>query len=87
MEASSTQLIGPSKSIMSGYTTHDTYLNKIPGQVHLCELFQNEDDDKTQSKSDDNKTINFRNPLKQPRDISVRTLRHEEAENIARDKD
>ena len=72
------------KTIMTGYTTHDTYLNKIPGQVHLCELFQHDDDEKTQTKSDDSKTIHFRNPLKQPRDISVKTLRHNEADNIAR---
>ena len=34
------------KTIMTGYTTHDTYLDKIPGQVHLCELFQHDDDKK-----------------------------------------
>jgi ATP-dependent helicase/nuclease subunit A len=72
------------KTIMTGYTTHDTYLNQIPGQVHLCELFQHDDDEKSQTESDDNKTINFRNPLKQPREITVKTLRHDEADNIAR---
>jgi len=72
------------KTIMTGYTTHDTYLDKIPGQVHLCELFQHDDDEKTQSKSNENKTIHFRNPLEQPREVSVKTLRHDEAENIAR---
>jgi len=72
------------KTIMPGYTTHDTYLDKIPGQVHLCELFQHDEDEETQTENDDNQAINFRNPLEQPREISVKTLRHDEAENIAR---
>lgn len=67
------------KAIMTGYTTHDTHLDTLPGQVLLCDLFEEDDD-----KSTDIEPIYFRNPLKQPREVSVKTLRHKEAEYIAR---
>ncbi|HHJ36694.1 MAG TPA: DNA helicase UvrD, partial [Gammaproteobacteria bacterium] len=66
-------------AIMTGYTTHDTHLTTLPGQVLLCDLFE-EDDDET----DITEPVYFRNPLEQAREISVKTLRHEEADYIAR---
>ncbi len=67
------------KSIMTGYTTHGTHLNELPGQVMLCDLFE-EDDDETS----DIEPVYFRNPLQQPREISLKTVRHKEADYIAR---
>ncbi len=72
------------KSIMTGYITHDTYLNTLPGQVHLYDLFKNDEEESDEIKSDADDTVYFRNPLKQPRELSVKTLRHKEAENIAK---
>jgi ATP-dependent helicase/nuclease subunit A len=73
------------KAIMPGFTTHDTYLNKLPGKVLLCDLFEKDEDtndDKTEN--EDDIQLDFRNPLKQAREISEKTLRHEEADYIAR---
>jgi len=67
------------KNIMTGYTRHDTYLKKLPGQVMLCDLFTEDENDPAGSQP-----VYFRNPLKQPRDISVKTIRHKEADYIAR---
>ena len=64
------------QAIMTGFTTHDTHLKDLPGQVMLCDLFENDTDD-------DEDVIYFRNPLKQPREINRKTLRHDEAEYIA----
>jgi ATP-dependent helicase/nuclease subunit A len=81
------------REIMTGYSRHDTWLKKLPGQVMLCELF---DEDETASEeAADHETENnindvslqagqFRNPLKQPREISLKTVRHKEADYIAR---
>ncbi len=33
------------KAIMTGYTTHDTHLNLLPGRVQLCDLFEKEEQD------------------------------------------
>lgn len=67
-------------SIMTGYITHDTHLNTLPGQVLLCDLFDADEDDA----SDETEPVYFRNPLKQPREVSFKTLRHKEAEYIAK---
>ena len=67
------------KQIMTGYITHDTHLSSLPGRVQLCELFD-EDGDETES----TETIYFRNPLNQPREISYKTRRHDEADYIAK---
>ena len=69
------------KPVMTGYTTHDTYLNTLPGQVHLCSLFKEDEDEHSETDAD---TIIFRNPLKQPREIDNTNLRNKEAENIAK---
>ena len=65
------------KQIMTGYTTHDTHLNTLPGRVQLCELFN-------EVEIEIDEPIHFRNPLNQPRDISYKTLRHNEADYIAK---
>ncbi len=67
------------QSIMTGFTTHDTYLKTLPGQVMLCDLFE----DETDNDDKDADAIYFRNPLKQPREIITKTLRHQEADYIA----
>jgi len=67
------------KQIMTGYTTHDTHLNTLPGRVQLCELFDEEIDE-----TEIAEPIYFRNPLNQPREISYKTRRHDEANYIAR---
>jgi len=69
------------KPVMTGYTTHDTYLNTLPGQVHLCSLFKEDEDEPDKTEAG---TITFRNPLKQPREIDNTNLRSKEAENIAK---
>lgn len=66
------------KAIMTGYTTHDTHLNTLPGQVLLCDLFEEDEE------PGDSEPVYFRNPLKQPREVSNKTLRHKEAEYIAK---
>ena len=68
------------KAIMTGYTSHDTHLTSLPGRVQLCDLF--EEDDSEDAAEDE--PVYFRNPLQQPRNISVKTLRHKEADYIAR---
>ncbi len=67
------------KAIMTGYTTHGTHLNTLPGQVLLCDLFEADEDEE----SDNVEPVYFRNPLKQPREVPGKTLRHAEAEYIA----
>lgn len=67
-------------AIMRGYTTHGTHLDKLPGKVQLCELF--DADEETQETTDDSEIV-FRNPLRQPRENNVKTLRHDEAEYIS----
>lgn len=63
-------------AIMTGYTTHDTYLNTLPGQVVLADLF--EEDEATEIEP-----IYFRNPLEQARVLSEKNLRQKEAAYIA----
>jgi len=67
------------KNIMTSYTTHDTHLANLPGRVQICELFDADDNEDSEVK-----LVFFRNPLQQPRDISVKTLRHDEADYIAK---
>ncbi len=67
------------KAIMTGYITHDTYLKSLPGQVLLCDLF--EDDEQEHDAAE---PVYFRNPLKQARENPVKTLRHKEADYIAK---
>lgn len=69
------------KSIMTGFSLHDTHLSKLPGKVLLCNLFEQENDEENSQAVE---PIVFRNPLKQPRQVSVKTPRHDEAEYIAR---
>ena len=71
------------QAIMTGFTTHDTYLKDLPGQVMLCDLFEDDTDTDSASDEKDADVIYFRNPLEQPREINSRTLRHDEAEYIA----
>ncbi|MBE9568743.1 MAG: UvrD-helicase domain-containing protein [Proteobacteria bacterium] len=71
------------KVIMSGYTTHDTHLRELPGKVSLCELFQHEESDDDED-TEDEQAIYFRNPLLQPNQNTEKTLRHDEADYIAR---
>jgi ATP-dependent helicase/nuclease subunit A len=76
------------KTMMKGFITHDTYLDTLPGQVLLCDLFEQDESTDTEKENDieaaSSHPGHFRNPLQQPRDISVTTLRHKEAEYIAR---
>jgi len=69
------------QAIMTSFTTHGTHLSDLPGKVSLCELFE---EDETAEEESDNEAIIFRNPLKQPREISSTTSRHKEANYIAR---
>jgi len=71
------------KTIMAGYTTHGTHLDTLPGKVLLCDLFQRDEADDETIEAEQTPQP-FRNPLKQPREISLKTLRHEEADYIAR---
>jgi len=66
------------KAIMTGYITHDTHLKTLPGLVQLCDLFEDNEEG-----HDESEAVYFRNPIKQPREISVKTLRHKEADYIA----
>ncbi|NOQ88674.1 MAG: hypothetical protein GQ550_07095, partial [Gammaproteobacteria bacterium] len=70
------------QAIMTSFTRHGTHLNTLPGKVVLCDLF--EEDDESSDESENTEAIVFRNPLKQPREVSVKTLRHEEADYIAK---
>ena len=67
------------KAIMTAYTTHDTHLNSLPGRVQLCDLFEEE-----KQETNPVEAVYFRNPLTQAREISVKTLRHKEADYIAK---
>ncbi len=71
------------QAIMTSFTRHGTHLNDLPGKVSLCDLFK-EDEDTTDEKAVEDEIIVFRNPLEQPREISSTTLRHKEADYIAR---
>jgi ATP-dependent helicase/nuclease subunit A len=68
------------KAIMKGYTTHDTHLNTLPGRVQLYDLFEENEE----KELDSTPAVTFRNPLTQPREISVTSLRHKEADTIAK---
>ena len=68
------------KAIMTGYTSHDTHLKSLPGRVQLCDLFKEDDGEDAA----EDEAVYFRNPLQQPRNISVKTLRHKEAGYIAK---
>jgi ATP-dependent helicase/nuclease subunit A len=71
------------QSIMTGFTPHGTHLNSLPGKVMLCDLFEDDEENTEAQEAADNQALSFRNPLKQARAISVRTLRHDEADFIA----
>ncbi len=72
------------KTLMPGFTTHGTYLTTLPGQVMLCDLFsEDEDNDKSVDDKDDTKT-EFRNPLIQARETSTSNIRDKEADYIAK---
>ncbi len=70
------------KAIMTGYVTHDTYLKSLPGQVLLCDLFKQDEAEDIEATGI--QPTYFRNPLKQAREIPVKTLRHKEADYIAK---
>ncbi len=70
------------KTVMSGFTTHDTHLSTLPGRVFLCDLFAQEEIDNA-AEDTTSALQSFRNPLTQPREVSVTTLRHSEADYIA----
>ena len=67
------------KCIMTGFTTHGTHLDTLPGKVLLTELF-----DAEQEAEEASEAVYFRDPLQQPRMVSLKTLRHQEADYIAR---
>ena len=67
------------KRIMTGFTTHGTHLDTLPGKVLLTDLFEVEEETE-----DTAEAVYFRDPLKQPRMVSLKTLRHREADYIAR---
>jgi len=67
------------KNIMAGFTTHGTHLDTLPGKVLLTELFDAEEEPE-----DSAEPVYFRDPLQQPRMVSLKTLRHQEADYIAR---
>ncbi|MDT8282395.1 MAG: 3'-5' exonuclease, partial [Gammaproteobacteria bacterium] len=75
------------QSVMTGFTPHGTHLNELPGKVQLTDLFQAEEDTDKEADAAGAEQLSppiFRNPLLQPRDNNVRTLRHEEADYISR---
>jgi len=72
------------KAIMTGYTTHDTHLSTLPGHVQLCDLFAENEEELDAKEAAAIKPCYFRNPLTQARESSVTTLRHKEADYIAR---
>lgn len=71
------------QALMPGFTTHSTYLDTLPGKVVLCDLFEASEQDIEAIDETEQQTMSFRNPLLQARDISSRTLRHDEADFIA----
>ncbi len=75
------------QSVMTGFTSHGTHLNELPGKVQLNDLFQADEEiaeDTTDASATDLSALVFRDPLEQPRENNVRTLRHEEAEYISK---
>jgi len=72
------------KAIMTSYTSHDTHLKSLPGRVQLCDLFEEDEAELNPGETAAIKSAHFRNPLTQAREISVKTLRHKEADYIAR---
>ena len=73
------------QAIMTGFTTHGTHLDKLPGKVQLCDLFEAEEEAEEPAKEAEIETkLVFRNPLEQPRENNVKTLRHDEAEYISK---
>ena len=68
------------QQVMTGFTTHGTHLDTLPGKVVLCDLFEEQVED---TEITETENLFFRNPLLQAREISVRTLRHDEADFIA----
>jgi len=70
------------RSIMTGFTEHGTHLDTLPGKVLLTELF--DADDEPDELEDTAEAVYFRDPLQQPRMVSLKTLRHREADYIAR---
>jgi ATP-dependent helicase/nuclease subunit A len=71
------------QTLMPGFTTHGTHLKALPGKVVLCDLFEEGERGIDSTEGTEEQAITFRNPLLQPRDISSRTLRHDEADFIA----
>ena len=71
------------QATMTGFTRHGTHLNTLPGKVLLCDLFE-EDEEPADDNAADNEAMVFRNPLKQAREVSITTLRHGEADYIAK---
>ena len=72
------------QKLMPGFIQHSTYLDTLPGKVVLCDLFEANEQDIESIEDSEPQTRSFRNPLLQARNISSRTLRHEEADFIAR---
>ncbi|MCG6937090.1 MAG: UvrD-helicase domain-containing protein [Gammaproteobacteria bacterium] len=76
------------KTIMTGYSHHDTWLQELPGKVLLCDLFRQDENEESPETEDietaSGQTSYFRNPLQQPRVVDDKTLRHKEADYIAR---
>ena len=70
-------------TLMPGFTRHDTHLKTLPGKVILCDLFEECEQDIDSIDETGEQAISFRNPLLQAREISSRTLRHDEADFIA----
>ncbi len=70
------------QAVMTSYTTHGTHLDTLPGKVMLAELFETEQLTPEENDTTDN-VLHFRNPLLQPREISLTTSRHSEANYIA----
>lgn len=72
------------KAIMTGYISHDTYLKSLPGRVQLCDLFEEDKQEADPVEAAVIESCHFRNPLTESREISVKTLRHKEADYIAK---
>lgn len=71
------------QAVMTSFTTHGTHLDTLPGKVVLAELFEAVEQDATDEPATNNPVF-FRNPLQQAREISVTSLRHNEAQYIAK---
>ena len=81
------------KPLMPGFSTHGTYLTTLPGQVLLCDLFSDDDendDTNGDTQKDTNENIEehieteFRNPLTQARETVTTNIRDKEADYIAK---